>query len=97
MNANDFREDLNPTRGQHEQIAREFARLAGEPYPATRVSATELLLRLRTTPTPDPAPEPAPAAPAPASARESAALRSAAVSASRAAAAPRVTFRSAGT
>jgi hypothetical protein len=65
VNANDFREDLKPTRGQHEQIARELARLACEPYPATRVEATEFLLRLKTAPTPDPAAEDPAAAPRP--------------------------------
>lgn len=62
MNTNDFRDDLKPTRGQHEQIAREFARLARETYPGTRVEATELVLRLKTTQTPDHAAQPAAAA-----------------------------------
>lgn len=80
MNANDFREDLKPTRGQLAEIAREWTRLAGELFPETRVGATELLLRLRTTETPVPAPEALAAAPRPANVAESS------VDASRAAA-----------
>lgn len=57
MNAKDFSAELAVTRGQHEQIARGFARVFGEPYPENRVQATELLLRLSETP--DPAEPPA--------------------------------------
>jgi hypothetical protein len=62
MNGDDFRTDLEPTRGQLAHIAREWTRIAGEAFPTTRYEATELLLRLRRTPTPDPAPEPRSAA-----------------------------------
>jgi hypothetical protein len=57
MNSDDFRDDLRPTRGQWEQIARGFCRAAGEAEPATRLEATELLLRLRATDPPDGTPE----------------------------------------
>jgi hypothetical protein len=46
MHENDFRDDLNPTAAQWRRIAQEFARLAGEPAPASRRAAAELLLRL---------------------------------------------------
>lgn len=71
MHVNDFRDDLKPTRGQWEQIARAWCEYAGEAIPGTRLEATELLLRLRET---DPAattPETAPAAQRPAGAPES--------------------------
>lgn len=57
MHVDDFREDLRPTRGQWEQIARAFCAASGEPEPATRLQATELLLRLRQADAPDTTPE----------------------------------------
>lgn len=68
MHVDDFREDLKPSRGQWEQIAREMCRVAGEAAPSSRLGATNLLLRLRESDPPDPAPDPAAAAPTPASA-----------------------------
>lgn len=53
MHGNDFREDLGPTRGQWERIAREWCRVSGEHTPVTRLEATELLLRLQRSETPE--------------------------------------------
>lgn len=52
MHVNDFRDDLTPTRAQLARIVTEFARLAGEPDPTSRRSATELLLRLEASDSP---------------------------------------------
>lgn len=70
MNVNDFREDLKPTRGQWERIARQWCRVAGEPEPRTRLEATELALRLERSDTPDSTSDPVAGRQAPASARE---------------------------
>jgi hypothetical protein len=71
VNVADFREDLPPTRGQWEQIARGFCRAAGEAEPTTRLEATELLLRLRAADPPASTPGPAGAAQNGSSASES--------------------------
>jgi hypothetical protein len=48
MQRDDFRDDLPVTRGQWRLIAEHLCRLAGEPVPASRVGALELVLRLET-------------------------------------------------
>jgi hypothetical protein len=65
VHRDDFRDDLPPSRGQWQTIARDALDLLGLDHPTSRADATETLVRLKRTrdqpdtPRPTPVPDPA--------------------------------------